>query len=263
MLLAIDIGNSNIAFGVFDREGTLRLRSRISAAAERSTDEYAVLLDGLFRMSGIDVSAFADCILSSVVPALTHKLSGAVQTLLGMTPMTVGKGLRTGFPIRMDAPAEVGADLIANIAAVLKQYGSPAIVLDFGTVTTLCAINEEGAFVGGTILPGVEISLAAMKRTAAQLPQVSLDASDAAIAIGKNTAWSIRSGLLCGGAAAADGMIDRFADEMGIPTERLHLIATGGLCSLVLPHMRHSVIHRADLTLEGLYELYLCNRKHK
>lgn len=258
MLFAVDIGNSSIRFGGFDQAGTLCLHARVSTKTDRSEDEYAVLIDSLFRLNRSEPAAVDGAIISSVVPGLTHRLSAAVKTVFGLTALVVGPGIRTGFHIRMDAPSEVGADLVANTAAVLKKYGAPAMILDFGTVTTLTVLDASRTFAGGCILPGVASSLSAMRQTAVQLPEVTLEAPVSAI--GKNTADCMRSGLLYGSAAAVDGMIDRLCAELNLLPRQVHLVATGGLAELVIPHLCHPVISEPDLTLYGLCALYLANR---
>lgn len=257
LVFAADIGNSSVRFGVADSTGNLLFRSRVCTSEARSADEYAVLFDSLLRMHGIGKQAVTGAILSSVVPGMTHRVADAVRLVFGVNAMIVGKGLHTGFPIRMDSPAEVGADLIANAAAVLEKFGAPAIILDFGTATTLSVIDASRAFVGGCILPGVAVSLSAMRDSAAQLPEVALENTPPVL--GKNTADSMRSGLIFGSAAAADGMIDRLARETGISPDRGHLIATGGLAPLIVPHLSHAATLCPDLTLEGLCVLYRRN----
>lgn len=258
MLLAVDIGNSSIGLGVFDDAGNLCFRSGISATIDRSEDEYAILIDSLFRLNGIDNQSVESAILSSVVPGLTHKLTAAVSKVFGVTPQIVGRGLRTGFHIRMDVPTEVGADLIANTAAVLALYSAPAMILDFGTLTTVSVINRSRAFTGGCILPGVASSLDTVRGRGAQLPEVTL--SSPPQAIGRNTADCIRAGLIFGSAAAVDGLIDRYLAELEIPPEEMHLIATGGLAPLILEHMTHEVTYHPDLTLYGLFALHSVNQ---
>lgn len=257
LMFAADIGNSSVRFGVADSTGNLLFRSRVCTSEARSADEYAVLFDSLLRMHGIGKQAVTGAILSSVVPGMTHRVADAVRLVFGVSAMIVGKGLHTGFPIRTDSPAEVGADLIANAAAVLEKFGAPAIILDFGTATTLSVIDASRAFVGGCILPGVAVSLSAMRDSAAQLPGVALENTPPVL--GKNTADSMRSGLIFGSAAAADGMIDRLARETGISPDRGHLIATGGLAPLIVPHLSHAATLCPDLTLEGLCVLYRRN----
>lgn len=258
MLFAADLGNSSIRFGVFDGEGKLCFRSRVCTTVDRSEDEYAVLIDSLLHLHGAERKSVEGAILSSVVPGLTHKLEAAITSVFGVTPLSVGRGLHTGFHIRMDSPAEVGADLIANAAAVLKLCGAPAVILDFGTVTTISFVDASRTFSGGCILPGVAVSLSAMRSTAAQLPEVTLEAPSQTI--GRNTADSIRSGLIFGSAAAADGMIDRMLSEMKLSEQEVHPVATGGLANLIVPQMRHKISVYPDLTLTGLYTLYQANR---
>ena len=255
MLLAIDIGNSNISIGVFDGE-TLRLRARLSAVTERSADEYTVLLYDLLRINAVDQRVIGGCMLASVVPALTGLVETAVRKLTGVTPLRVGPGTRTGFRIQIDDPSQLGADLVADTAAALSLYGGPLILVDAGTVTTIAAVNSEGTYLGGCILPGLYGSAELLKTSTALLPSIALQPMGENF-LGKNSADAMRYGLLGGTAMMVDGFIEQY---LSLPKmEGAKVVATGGSMELATASCRHRIIRDADLTLKGLRRLYQLN----
>ena len=254
MLLAVDIGNSNIALGVFDG-GTLRFRAKLAAAVERSADEYAVLMFDLLRINGISRESITGCMMGSVVPQLTGIVEESVRILTGRSAMQVGPGTRTGFRIRIDDPTQLGADLAADTAAVLADYGAPAIIVDAGTVTTRAAVDAGRTYLGGCILPGLHASAQLMKSATALLPAISLVGEPPVI--GKNSAEAMRLGLLTGSAMMVDGFIDRF---LAMPDMAgANIVATGGSAALVASRCSHPILFDADLTLKGLHRLYQLN----
>ena len=259
MLLALDIGNSNIALGVFDGQA-LRFRAKLSSAAERSADEYAALMYDLLRINGIRREDLHGCMMGSVVPRLTGLVREAVGILTDAPVLQVGPGVKTGFRIRIDDPSQLGADLAADTAAVLAEYGAPAILIDAGTVTTLAAVNKDRTYLGGCILPGLHTSAQLMKSATALLPAISLSAGEEQI-IGKNSADAMRLGLLYGSAMLVDGVLDRFLTMEGMAGA--NIVATGGSAELVTGKCRHAIRQDRDLTLKGLRLLYELNQKGK
>ncbi len=252
MLLAIDIGNSNISIGVFDRDALI-LKAKIAAQTERSADEYAALLYDLFRLHGVPLQSIAACILSSVVPTLTGLVETAARTVASAPVCRVGPGIRTGFRIRIDDPSQLGGDLVADTLAVLTDYGPPAVLIDAGTVTTIAAIDSQRTYLGGCILPGLRRSAGLLQETAALLPPIDLAGQENAC-LGRNSADAMRYGLLLGSAMMVDGFIERYQALPGMAGAKC--IATGGSAQLVTAHCRHAIRQDPDLTLKGLRYLY-------
>lgn len=253
MLLAIDIGNTNITFGVFD--GTeLRAHWRVATARHRMADEWAVILKNLMDLKGLSFGGIDAAIIASVVPTLTGAIEAMIEGYLHVRPLLVEPGIRTGIRVLYDSPRDVGADRIVNAVAAFKRYGGPAIVIDFGTATTFDAISAEGDYLGGAIAPGIIIAVEALFERTAKLPRVELVLPPRAI--GKNTVHSIQSGLMFGYVGLVEGIVRRFKAELG---EKSVVIATGGLADVVASETR--VIDYLDpyLTLEGLRLIYSMN----
>lgn len=259
MLLAMDIGNSSISTGLFGMEGgELNYTFKLSSDKNRTVDEYICQINSMLYFSGIDKSLIKGAIISSVVPELTHAMSLCAERTVGKKPKIVGPGLKTGFPIKVDNPSELGADLVSNTAAALEIVGrgQACIVVDMGTATTLSAINGRGEYIGNCILPGVKLCFDALHKETAQLPFVTLAKPKSAI--GKNSGESIRSGVILGNAMMIDGFIDEFEKEMKLEGGAV-LLATGGLAKYVLPACRHDISYDQHLTLKGLYFIYKNN----
>lgn len=256
MLLALDIGNSNVSLGVF-RGAELRMRAKISVQTRRSADEYAAILYDLLRMRHIPREEIGGCILSSVVPDLTGLVEEAARTVTGTVPVRVGPGIRTGFPIRIDDPSQLGGDLVADTLAALTEYGSPLVIIDAGTVTTIAAVDESRAYLGGYIVPGIRQGAALLEETAALLPSVELAGAEA-FSLGKNSADAIRGGLLLSSAMAVDGFIGLCTALPGMAGAKC--VATGGSAHLATALCRRSVLVDPELTLKGLRCLYEMNR---
>jgi type III pantothenate kinase len=254
MLLAIDIGNTNITFGLYDGE-TLGPRWRIRTIHEKMPDEYGILLDQLFRHRGTSVDQVSGVAVASVVPPLTPIFEQVSREYLGQEPLVVDAGVRTGVRIRYDNPRDVGADRVVDAAAVRALYGTPACVVDFGTATTFDALSADGDYLGGAIAPGVGIAAQALFERTAKLPRVELTRPPAAI--GRNTVHSIQSGLLYGYVGLVEGVVARFKAELGPGTR---IIATGGLAEIIARET--DVIDVVDpwLTLHGLRIVYELNR---
>jgi len=260
MLLAVNVANKNISFAIFDdlsAEPTVNFS--VASDIRKTADEYVILVKQLLDYSGIDAKAIDGAIMASVVPTLNDVIRHVILALTGKTPLVVGPGVKTGFAIRIDDPAELGADIVANASAVvstLKEAKSekPAIILDMGTVTTLFAINKNREVVGGAILPGIDMSLDALHREAALLPSIELTGS--ARAIGKNTRESLISGVVLGQAAMIDGLIDRFEKELKCKSGEVLLFATGEKCKGVIANCTRTFRYDPTLTLKGLACIY-------
>lgn len=251
MLLAIDIGNTNIVLGLFDGERLVR-SWRLSTRREMTADEIGLSL----RMLTAPLDArIDDAIIGSVVPPLTRPVADAVAEWIGIEPLEVGPGVKTGLRIRTDNPQEVGADRIINSVAAHRAYPGNAIVIDFGTATTLDVVTEEGDYLGGVICPGPALGAEALSLRAARLPRVDLQVPGKVI--GRNSIDSIRSGLLHGHAAMVDGLVRRIEEELGRPVQ---VIATGGLATILGPLLARLDAVEPDLTLEGLRLVHGRNR---
>lgn len=250
MLLAIDIGNTNIVLGLLNESGVIT-SWRVATHAARTGDEYGSLFSSLFALNGLDPAAITGCALCSVVPSVQAAVVAGLHRYWAITPLIVTPDSDTGLPIRYSPPEAVGADRIANAVAAIERAGPPAIVVDFGTATTFDAISEDGAYVGGAIAPGIEIAAQALFSRTARLASVPLVASGPAI--GETTTASLQSGIVYGYAALVDGLTERLQAELG---GSAHVLATGGLAPVVVPHTRRVRRIEPDLTLYGLQSLY-------
>lgn len=259
MLLAVDIGNSNVSLGVFQGEA-LRMRAKVSVHTRRSADEYAAVFYDLLRLHGLDRGAVDGCILSSVVPGLTGLVEAAARTVTGAEVVRVGPGIRTGFRIRIDDPSQLGGDLVADTLAALTFYGAPLVLLDAGTVTTVAAVDRERTYLGGCILPGIRASAELLKETTALLPSIAFGQGEEEC-LGRNSADAMRRGLLLGSAMMADGFIARYRALPGMAGAVA--VATGGSAKLVTAACREDVLLNPDLTLQGLRLLYENNRPRR
>jgi type III pantothenate kinase len=256
VLLAVDVGNSSTVIGVFDGDDLVH-DWRLSTSPERTSDELALLLDGVLglvglRLRGGDVEGV---VVASVVPPVTAVVEEAFAEHVAAPVVVVAPGIRTGIPLRYEDPREVGADRIANAVAAGALYGGPAIVVDFGTSTTVDVVARDGAFLGGVIAPGVSISAGALVHRAAQLPEVVLRRPPSVI--GRTTVEAIQAGIVYGAAAQVDGLVERIAAELdpGVTT-----IATGGMAGVVLDVCERIDHHDPHLTLRGLQLIWGRNR---
>lgn len=260
MLLAVNVGNKNISFAAFDGlSAEPGAKFKISSDFSRTDDEYAILIKQLLDYSGVDIASIDGAIMASVVPQLNDLIKSVVLKITGKTPLCVGPGVKTGFAIKIDDPACLGADIVANSAAAVADMKAegldmPAVILDMGVVTTVFAINKSREVVGGAILPGINMSFDALHRETAQLPNIEL--SGACRAIGKNTKESLLSGVMLGQAAMIDGLIDRFEKELKCSADGAIIFATGEGCEAVLQHCSHTFRYDPDLTLKGLECIY-------
>ncbi len=255
MLLVMDMGNTCITLGVYDKD-ELILTARLSTDRGRTEDQYAVELHNVLALHGLDGVAFQGAIIGSVVPGLNYAMTRAVELAIGVKPLVVGSGIKTGLNIKIDDPAQTGADLVCGGVAALAKYPMPCLIFDLGTATTITVLDENGAFVGGSITAGIGISLDALAGRTAQLPHVSL--KNPGKVIGKNTVDCMKSGLIHGTASMMDGMADRMEEELGTPVT---LIATGGRAGEVIPYCKRNFLLDNDLLLDGLRIIYEKNQK--
>ncbi|MDH4198252.1 MAG: type III pantothenate kinase [Candidatus Aminicenantes bacterium] len=254
MLLAIDIGNTTIAIGLFRGKKLLR-DWRLETDREKTCDEYAVLMHSLFQMAGVSPRKLEGLIISSVVPPLTPVIEALGENVFGVKPLVVGPGLRTGLPILYENPAEVGADRIVAAVAAFEKYGGPAIVVDFGTATTFDAITAKGEYLGGSIAPGIQIAAEALYRRTAKLPRIEIRKPRKAI--GRSTVASMQSGLYFGYIGLVSTIIAQVKKELGgSPT----VIATGGFGGEIVPEVPAITAHEPTLVLEGLRIIYERNK---
>ena len=255
MLLAIDIGNTNIVIGGI-RDGEISFEARIATDYIKTSDQYGAEIKsmlGLFDVKPCDVT---DCIISSVVPPVFNSVRTGIMKVTGKAPMVVGPGLKTGLNIQMDTPSQVGSDRIVIAVAALSEYAPPLTLLDLGTATTIEVVGKGSTYLGGCIIPGVRISLDALTSRTAQLPGIRLDRPGKII--GKNTVDCMRSGIMYGTAAMLDGMLDRVEEELGFSTT---VVATGGMAQFIVPLCRREIRLEKDLLLQGLNIIYQKNRK--
>lgn len=253
MVLAIDVGNSTIVIGLFDRSGKLALRSTLATSRSSTVDQYAVHILEAFHLHGADIKLVSGAIIASVVPPLTATIADALKLLIGKLPMIVGPGVKTGLNIRAEMHNQLGADLVSSAVAALQKYPSPVIVIDMGTATTMMVIINA-TFEGCVIIPGVHVALQALSEHAAELPHISIDPP--ASMIGRNTIEAMRSGIVYGNAGMLDSMIERL-EEVTAPAATV--VATGGNAAKILPYCKRKIIYDQNLLLEGLYLLYQKN----
>lgn len=255
MLLAIDIGNTNLVIGCIEDDRIL-FKMRIATDRTRTSDQYGVEIKNMIEAFGVKVSDISDCIISSVVPPVFNSVKTGLIKVLGKQPMVVGPGLKTGLNIHMDVPSQVGSDRIVIAVAALAEFKAPLILMDLGTATTIEVVEPENRYMGGVIVPGVRVSLDALTSCAAQLPGISLDQPKQVI--GKNTVDCMRSGMMYGTAAMIDGLVDRIEEELGHPST---LVATGGMAQFITPLCRHEIILDKNLLLKGLNIIYKKNKR--
>ena len=249
MLLAIDVGNTQTVVGIYDGD-LLKCHWRISTHPRKTNDEWALALSELLTINSVSLSDIDDVIISSVVPDATQALETMCAKTLNLVPLIVDNETAAGIAIKMDNPAEVGADRIVNAAAAYAEYGGPAIIVDFGTATTFDAISTKGEYLGGAISPGIEVSLDALFLRAARLSEIEVKTPSRAI--GRSTDESLKSGIVFGYAGLVDSLVERIAAELGQERNGLKVIATGGLAEVVLAACRTITVHDPLLTLKGL-----------
>ena len=257
MLLAIDIGNSNIVIGGI-QDDRIAFEARIATDHIKTSDQYGVEIKNILSLFDVKPSDIDDCIISSVVPPVFNSVRTGVVKLIRKQPMVVGPGIKTGLNIQMDAPAQVGSARIVIAVAALAEYEPPLTLLDLGTATTIEVVDRGNTYVGGCIIPGVRVSLEALTSRTAQLPGIRLDRPKKVI--GKNTVDCMRSGIMYGTAAMLDGMLDRVEEELGYSTT---VVATGGMAQFIAPLCRREMTLEKDLLLKGLNILYKKNLQER
>lgn len=253
MILAIDIGNTNITMGGYVGD-KIQFISRLATDPRRTADQYAVELYDLMRISGFSATDTEGCIIASVVPTVGSSISEAVSKLTGVKPIVLGPGVKTGINIKIDNPAQLGADLAAGAAGALGKYPMPCIIIDMGTATTLSVMDENGAFLGGVIAAGVGLTLNALTHNTALLSEIPIEAPQNAI--GRNTVECMQSGLVFGTAAMIDGMVNRIEGELG---KECSVVATGGRAAQIVSHCKKQMILDDNLLLDGLIKIYSKN----
>ena len=255
MILTIDIGNTNIVVGGIDKDKT-HFIERISTVRTKTELEYAIDIKLLLDIYKIKADQIEGGIISSVVPQITNIVKIAAEKILRTEVMVLAAGVKTGLNIKIDNPAQLGADLVANAVAGINNYPVPLIIIDMGTATTLSVVDEKKQYIGGMILPGPRISLDALTARASQLSGISLEAPKNIV--GKNTIECMKSGIVYSNAAAMDGMIERIEEEIG---SKATVVATGGLAKSIIPHCKREVILDEELMLKGLYIIYEKNKQ--
>jgi len=254
MILAIDIGNTNIVLGCVDDKKSYFIE-RLSTIKTKMELEYAIDIKMVLDIHGIDPAKLEGAIVSSVVPQITNVVKIATEKIIRKETMVVGPGVRTGLNILMDNPAQLGSDLVADAVAGIAEYEPPLIIFDLGTATTVCVVDAKKNYIGGMIFPGINTSLNALTANASQLQGISLEAPKRII--GKNTIECMKSGVIYGNAACLDGIIERIESELGQPATS---IATGGLAKVIVPYCRRKIIQDDDLLLKGLRVIYNKNK---
>lgn len=256
MIIAVDIGNTNIVLGCAENDKIL-FRERIATNQTNTELEYAVKIRAALEMNGIDTKSVDGAIISSVVPSVTGTVKAAVVKLTGTDVMVVGPGIRTGLSIMIDNPAQLGSDLVVDAVAGIAEYKTPLILIDMGTATTLSVIDGNNNYIGGAIMTGMAVSTDALISRTAQLPKIAFEKPKKVI--GSNTIDCLKSGIMYSNASAIDGMIDRIEEELGEPCT---VVATGGLSGVVIPLCKHRDIVLDDaLLLKGLMLIYNKNKR--
>ncbi len=255
MILTVDIGNSNIVIGGVEGEEIL-FEARIRTDATKTSDEYCVDMKTILDVYSVKPVTIEGGIIASVVPQVLNSMRTAIKKLTGKDSLVVGPGLKTGLNIKIENPSQTGADLVVGCVAALREHKPPLIVIDMGTATTMVVLDDTGALVGGSISPGVKISIDALTERTALLPGLQLDQPKRAI--GRNTIDCMRSGIMLGNACMLDGMVQRMEEELG---QKCTVIATGGIAKFIAPLCRTSMIYDKDLIIKGLAALYRDNRR--
>ncbi len=254
MILAVDIGNTNIVVGFLDKTNIIA-QGRIGTDKKKTDMDFLIQLKLMLSVYSIKQSDIEGSILSSVVPEITQEVSHALELLINKKPFIIGSGIKTGLNIKIDNPKSLGADRVCDAVCVIEEYKTPAIIIDMGTATTLSVVDKNHNHIGGMIIPGMKTSLDSLSDHASQLPFISLEAPKNLI--GKNTVECMQSGLIYGNTCMIDGLIDRIKEEI---EGDVTVIVTGGLGKLIIPYSKHKLIYDPNLLLKGLYYIYNKNR---
>ena len=255
MILTVDIGNSNIVLGGVEGEQIL-FEARLRTDSTKTSDEYSVDLKMILEVYHVMASDIEGAIIASVVPQVLNSMQTAIKKLTGRGALVVGPGLKTGLNIKVENPAQTGADLVVGCVEALREHDAPIIVIDMGTATTMVVLDETGSLIGGCICPGVKISMDALTERTALLPGLQLDQPRKAI--GRNTIDCMRSGIMMGNACMLDGMVERMEEELGY---KCKVIVTGGIARFVVPMCKTPMIYDKDLIVKGLAALYRENKR--
>ena len=255
MILAVDIGNSNIVLGGIQGDN-IAFEARLRTEPTKTSDEYCIDVKIILDVYGFRREDVEGAIISSVVPQVLNSIKTAIKKLTGKTALVVGPGLKTSLNIRVENPSQTGADLVVGSVAALREHKPPLIVVDMGTATTISVLDDSGALIGGCICPGVKISLDALTERTALLPGLQLDQPRKTI--GRNTIDCMRSGIMMGNACMLDGMVQRMEEELG---QKATVVITGGIAKFVAPMCRTPMVYDKDLLLKGLAFLYRENAK--
>lgn len=256
MLLCVNVSNSKITMGIFDGDDII-LKTSVSATVGKTTTEYAVLFKSVFDLHCFDTRQIDGVIIACVVPALTAAVRDALGFIYKGKIFIVGPKLKNGLKIKSENPSQIGASLICQSVALTDKYPMPCLLISMGTALSMFALDKNGTFIGGAILPGIKMSAQALAEHTAQLPQIDLTQKPAGV-IGTNTVQNVQSGLIIGTACTIDGMIGQFRAEFG---EELTCVATGDISEVVLSHCSNKIIYDENLVLEGLKKIYLKNVK--
>ena len=256
MLLAIDIGNSNVVIGCLNENNETIKLFRMVTDLKKTEDEYAAGMKTILEYNGLGGAAFEGAIICSVVPPLTEIFATAVEQIIGCRPLVVGAGVKTGLNIMIENPASLGSDIVAASVAAMADFPLPVIVFDMGTATTITVVDKGNRYIGGAIVPGVNLSMNALSAGTSLLQKVPIEAPKKCI--NTTTTESMQSGAVYGTAALMDGMIDRFEAELGC---KASLVATGGMAARIVPHCRHEIVYDENLLLRGLGIIYKKNKR--
>ncbi|AST94000.1 MULTISPECIES: type III pantothenate kinase [Sutcliffiella] len=257
MIFVLDVGNTNTVLGVYEKDKLVH-HWRIETSRNKTEDEYGMIVKNLLQHVGISFKDFNGIIISSVVPPIMFSLERMCNKYFGINPIVVGPGIKTGLNIKYENPREVGADRIVNAVAAIREYGSPLIIVDFGTASTYCYINEKKQYMGGAIAPGIGISTEALYSRAAKLPRIEIARPEGII--GKTTVSAMQAGILYGYVGQVEGIVERMKQES---KEKPKVIATGGLAELIAKESKVIDIVDPFLTLKGLYLIYTKNKREE
>ncbi len=250
MLLTIDIGNTNITLGAYN-SNYLTFTARLATDTRKTDDQYAIEMKHVLSLYNIQSERIEDCIISSVVPSVAKSVSNAISKLCGIVPLMLGPGVKTGLNIKIDNPAQLGADLVAGAVGAIDSYKMPCVIIDMGTASTISVLDRDGSFLGGVISAGVRLTLKALTENTALLSSIPIEAPKSVI--GTNTTESMQSGLVYGTAAMLDGLLEQITKELG---EKPTVIATGGLSRDIIAHCKTNIIYSENLLLDGLRAIY-------
>ena len=250
MLLAIDIGNTNITLGAYDGS-VLKFTARLATEHSRTSDQYAVDIKSLLSLYDLNAEVIEDAVISSVVPPVGKSVSNAISKLCHIVPLMLGPGVKTGLNIKIDNPAQLGADLVAGAVGAMDAYTMPCVVIDMGTASTISVLDRNGTFLGGVIAAGVRLTLKALTENTSQLTSIAIEAPKSVI--GANTVECMQSGLVYGTAAMLDGLLEKIEEELG---ETPTFVATGGLSKDIITHCKKNIIYNENLLLDGLRAIY-------